>query len=54
MGLTSWPVTSRPTPSDLPALVKRCLAGDQSAMLALVERFQGQVFGLCYRMLGQR
>lgn len=23
-------------------------------MLALVERFQGQVFGLCYRMLGQR
>jgi RNA polymerase sigma-70 factor (ECF subfamily) len=54
MGLMSWPVTSRPTPSDLPALVKRCLAGDQSAMLALVERFQGQVFGLCYRMLGQR
>ena len=23
-------------------------------MLQLVERFQGQVFGLCYRMLGQR
>lgn len=23
-------------------------------MLALVERFHGQVFGLCYRMLGQR
>ena len=23
-------------------------------MLALVERFRGQVFGLCYRMLGQR
>jgi RNA polymerase sigma-70 factor (ECF subfamily) len=23
-------------------------------MLALVERFQGRVFGLCYRMLGQR
>ena len=23
-------------------------------MLWLVERFQGQVFGLCYRMLGQR
>jgi RNA polymerase sigma-70 factor (ECF subfamily) len=34
--------------------VKRCLAGDQRAMLLLVERFQGQVFGLCYRMLGQR
>jgi len=24
------------------------------AMLALVERYQGQVFCLCYRMLGQR
>src|SRR5436189_5930441 len=47
-------VTSRPAASDLPALVGRCLAGDQSAMLALVERFRGQVFGLCYRMLGQR
>jgi RNA polymerase sigma-70 factor (ECF subfamily) len=23
-------------------------------MLALVDRYQGQVFGLCYRMLGQR
>jgi RNA polymerase sigma-70 factor (ECF subfamily) len=30
------------------------LTGDQAAMLALVERFRGQVFGLCYRMLGQR
>src|SRR3954468_10312404 len=47
-------VTSRPAASDLPALVKRCLRGDQTAMLALVERFQGQVFGLCLRMLGQR
>ncbi|HUE72261.1 MAG TPA: sigma-70 family RNA polymerase sigma factor [Pirellulaceae bacterium] len=35
-------------------MVKSCLAGDQTAMLALVARFQGQVFGLCYRMLGQR
>src|SRR5437867_1642096 len=42
------------SPDDLPILVGRCLAGDQSAMLALVERFRGQVFGLCYRMLGQR
>src|SRR5687767_4315142 len=39
---------------DLRTLVGHCLADDQSAMLALVERFQGQVFGLCYRMLGQR
>src|SRR5437763_14658632 len=40
--------------SDLVQLVGQCLAGDQRSMLALVERFQGQVFGLCYRMLGQR
>ena len=39
---------------DLKALIRRCLAGDQAAMLALVERFRGQVFGLCYRMLGHR
>src|SRR3954447_7132795 len=45
---------SRRSPDDLPTVVGRCLAGDQSAMLALVERFRGQVFGLCYRMLGQR
>ena len=40
--------------SELKCLVRQCLAGDQRSMLALVERFQGQVFGLCYRMLGQR
>src|SRR4249920_3755583 len=40
--------------NDLKTLVRHCLAGDQRSMLALVERFQGQVFGLCYRMLGQR
>ena len=39
---------------DLRTLVERCLSGDQAAMLALVERFQGLVFGLCYRLLGQR
>lgn len=39
---------------DLRTLVERCLGGDQAAMVALVERFQGLVFGLCYRMLGQR
>jgi RNA polymerase sigma-70 factor (ECF subfamily) len=41
-------------PDDIRSLVKRCLAGDQSAMVDLVARFQGQVFGLCYRMLRQR
>src|SRR5688500_13219330 len=39
---------------DLRPLIRRCLTGDQAAMMALVERFRGQVFGLCYRMLGQR
>ena len=39
---------------DLRLLIRRCLTGDQGAMLALVERFRGQVFGLCFRMLGQR
>ncbi|MDX1946381.1 MAG: RNA polymerase sigma factor [Pirellulaceae bacterium] len=45
---------SGPGHADLQTLVRRCLAGEQPAMLALVERFQGQVYGLCYRMLGQR
>lgn len=35
-------------------LVKQCIVGDQSSMLELVDRYKGQVFGLCYRMLGQR
>jgi RNA polymerase sigma-70 factor (ECF subfamily) len=39
---------------DLRSLVKRCLAGQQSAMVELVGQYQGQVFGLCYRMLRQR
>ena len=36
------------------ALVRGSLAGDERCMRALVERFQGMVFGLCYRMLGRR
>ena len=39
---------------ELRAIVKRCLEGEQHAMGALVERYRGQVFGLCYRMLGHR
>ncbi|MDA7977840.1 MAG: RNA polymerase sigma factor [Pirellulales bacterium] len=35
-------------------LVSRVLDGDHSAVQCLIERFQGQVFGLCYRMLGNR
>ena len=39
---------------DLRQLIRCCLAGDQQSMLELVNRFRGQVFGLCYRMLGHR
>lgn len=39
---------------DLRQLIRRCLNRDQQAMLDLVNRFRGQVFGLCYRMLGHR
>ncbi len=35
-------------------LVRRCLAGEQAAVTALVDAFRGAVFGLCYRMLGHR
>jgi RNA polymerase sigma-70 factor (ECF subfamily) len=40
-------------PTDVRELVSRCLAGEQAATLELVRRFQGRVFGLCYRMVGQ-
>lgn len=40
--------------NDIRQIVKRCLRGDQGAMIELVDQFRGQVFGLCYRMLGQR
>lgn len=39
---------------DLHPLVAACLAGDPCAVAALVDRFRGQVFGLCLRMLGHR
>ncbi len=39
---------------ELPILVDRCLSGHQPAFGQLIDRFRGQVFGLCYRMLGQR
>jgi DNA-directed RNA polymerase specialized sigma24 family protein len=35
-------------------LVKRCLRGDADAVRNLVERFQGEVFGLCLRLLNHR
>ncbi len=39
---------------DLRNLVSKCLAGQQTALMDFVRRFQGQVYGFCYRMLGQR
>ena len=39
---------------DLKQLVDRCLTGQQTALMDFVRRFQGQVYGFCYRMLGQR
>lgn len=39
---------------DIRVLVNQALQGDQSAMLQIVERYKQRVFGLCFRMLGQR
>jgi len=36
------------------ALVESLLAGDPHAPRVLIERFQGVVFALCYRMMGHR
>jgi RNA polymerase sigma-70 factor (ECF subfamily) len=35
-------------------LVQRCLRGEEEAMRHLVEKHQGDVYGLCVRMLGDR
>src|SRR5262249_30141695 len=39
---------------DDPALVEALRAGDPQAPRLLIERYQGVVFGLCYRMLSHR
>ena len=39
---------------DIRRLVNRALTGDQQAMLQIFERYRRRVFGLCFRMLGQR
>lgn len=36
------------------SLVRRCLDGDGDGLRAFVDRFQGMIFGLCFRMLGHR
>src|SRR5262245_38911728 len=40
--------------ADEAALVRRCLRGEAAAVRALIERFQGEVFGLCVRLLNNR
>ncbi len=35
-------------------LVKSCIEGDDVALRDFVGRFQGMIFGLCFRMLGHR
>lgn len=40
--------------ADDATLVRRCLGEDADAVRALVERFQGDVFGLCVRLLRHR
>jgi len=42
-----------PLSIDIRILVDRCLAGEQQAMLELVDTYKSRVFGLCFRMLGQ-
>lgn len=34
-------------------LISRCLAGDDAAVVELVDRYRDRVFRFCYRMLGQ-
>jgi RNA polymerase sigma-70 factor (ECF subfamily) len=36
------------------ALVERCLAGDRDGLRVFIEHFQGLVFAICLRQLGQR
>jgi RNA polymerase sigma-70 factor (ECF subfamily) len=40
--------------NELSVLVDECLAGNQIALGQFVNRYRGQVYGLCYRMLGQK
>src|SRR5687768_14360112 len=45
---------SERTGDEVRLLVRQCLSGCQNAMLELVRRFEGPVFGLCFRMLTRR
>lgn len=43
-----------PVAAEEAKLVKRCLRGDEAALRLLVDQFQGAVYGLCIRLLGDR
>jgi RNA polymerase sigma-70 factor (ECF subfamily) len=43
-----------PMPETDSALVSRAIGGDEQAVRLLVERFQDDVFGLCFRMMRHR
>ena len=45
---------SHPVSADDPSLVRRCLRGDAEAIRLLVQRYQGDIYGLCVRLLGHR
>ncbi len=44
---TAKPKDTFHVPSEQHTLIARCLDGEQAAMLELVDRYKGQVFGLC-------
>ena len=41
-------------PNETTQIVSDCLEGVPGATAILIQRFKDRVFGLCYRMLGQR
>lgn len=40
--------------NELDSILTQCALGDDSAVRDLVRRYEGMVFGVCYRMLGHR
>ena len=54
METDSKPAEAPRVADEIRNLVERCLAGEHAAIVELIDRFRGQVFGLCFRMLGHR
>lgn len=52
--MSSWTAARSQLSDEIRNLVCQCLAGDEFALQALIDRFQGPIFGLCFRMLGNR